>query len=79
MVKTFRLCVDSIDRNNFKALYFLCELGLEEVDVFGHVQSVFSALPNHVGMQNIVSFLKDPNHVGFLFSIAQRTLQKIYQ
>lgn len=37
VVKIFCLCVDSIDRNNFKVLYFLCELGLEEVDVFGYV------------------------------------------
>lgn len=60
-------------------MYFLCELGLEEVYVFGHVQCVFSAFPNHVSMENIVSFLKDPYHVGFLFSVAQRALQKIHQ
>lgn len=50
-------------------LYFLCELGLEEVDVFGYVQSVFFVFFNYVGMQNIVSFFKDFNYVGFFFFI----------
>lgn len=50
-------------------LYFLCELGLEEVNVFGYVQSVFFVFFNYVGMQNIVSFFKDFNYVGFFFFI----------
>jgi hypothetical protein len=49
---------------------------LEEVDIFGKVEGIFSALPNHVRMQDIIRLLKDPYHVRFFVAIFQRTLEQ---
>ena len=64
---------------SFRTAYFLCELGLEEVYIFGHVQRVFPAFADHVGMEDVVSLLKDSDHVRLFLPIPQRALKEVDQ
>lgn len=59
--------------------HLLCELCLEEVDVLGKVKCVFATLADHVGVQNVVSFLEDFDEVKLILPGTERSLQNLHQ
>jgi len=55
--------------------HFDGDLGLEEVDVLGKVESVLPTVPDHVGVQHIVSTFEDSRQVSQVWGTLQRKLQ----
>ena len=58
------------------------ELSLEEVDVFGEVESILTAVPNHVRVQHIIrrfEYLRQKTFVRFaLYRKFQQLHQQVY-
>ena len=56
--------------------HFDTYLGLEEVNVFGKVKSVLSAVADHVSVKNVIGRFEYENYVFLVWSSSQRKLQQ---